>query len=176
MVNNKQVITMDDKFPSGKSVRRVRKDAKKLAKESGISPHEALDLCAKNNGLDGGWAKALSYIIEVGMRQPTRVEPQVRKEQILAAAITVVRADGYNAMTRLKVANAAGVSTGQVSTIFNTMNQLRRDVIRYAVRELEKGIRDEVMLDVVACGLVADQSAARAASDAIKKAAVARFM
>ena len=41
---------------------------------------------------------------------------------------------GYTKVTRDAVADAAGVSMGLVSRYFGTMKNLRRDIIRYAIR------------------------------------------
>ncbi|MGL4894253.1 MAG: TetR family transcriptional regulator [Shewanella sp.] len=96
--------------------------------------------------------------------QRTRMKPEVRREQILAAAIVVANEQGYNALTRDGVAKAAGVATGQVNHIFNTMAQLRRAVMRAAVhREL---------LPIVAQGLAQGDKDAHAAPDWLKRKAL----
>jgi AcrR family transcriptional regulator len=64
-----------------------------------------------------------------------RKKPTERKEHILAAACTVAAEKGYNNVTREDTANEAGVSMSLVSHYFKTMPQLRRDIMRYAVRE-----------------------------------------
>lgn len=75
-----------------------------------------------------------------------RLNPDVRKENILDAAATVATANGYKHITRDLVAKEAGVSAGLVTTYFNTMPQLRRDLIRYAIRNnLQKIIAQAVV-------------------------------
>lgn len=53
------------RFPSGRTVGNCRKDAKKLAKQhklAGLSLAKALDLIAEQNGLPGGWHKAVEQL------------------------------------------------------------------------------------------------------------------
>jgi len=64
-----------------------------------------------------------------------RASPALRKESILAAAVDMAKEDSYLRVTRDSVAIRAGVSVGLVSRYFGTMTQLRRDIMRYAVRE-----------------------------------------
>ncbi len=47
------------KFPNGRSVRRLKQDAKKLSKVKNIPLHQALDITATNNGISGGWNIAM---------------------------------------------------------------------------------------------------------------------
>ena len=50
------------KFPTGRTVARVKKDAKAFKKEQGISHREALDKMARTNGLDMNWSQAISHL------------------------------------------------------------------------------------------------------------------
>jgi len=63
-----------------------------------------------------------------------RKNPKDRKNSILAAACTVAVSKGYTNVTREDAAKAAGVSMSLVSHYFSTMPQLKRDLMRYAVR------------------------------------------
>lgn len=63
-----------------------------------------------------------------------RKNPEARKDEILVAAVELAKEVGYNKMIRDDIAIKAGVSTGLVTHYFETMIQLRRDVMRYAVR------------------------------------------
>jgi len=93
--------------------------------------------------------------------QRTRMKPEVRREQILAAALTIANEQGYNALTRDGVAQVAGVATGQVNHIFNTMTQLRRAVMRAAVhRELRP---------IIAQGLAQGDKEAHGAPEWLKR-------
>ena len=73
------------------------------------------------------------------------LKKDVRRDQILAAAIAMSLDVGFNSLTRDGVAERAGVATGQINHMFNTMTILRRAVMRAAVhREL---------LPIIASGL-----------------------
>lgn len=47
------------KFPTGRSVQQLKKDANRLKKTTNISLSEALNQCAKDNGVDLPWHEAL---------------------------------------------------------------------------------------------------------------------
>lgn len=64
----------------------------------------------------------------------TREQPEIRKEQILLAALKTAKKHGLNGCTRRRVAAAAGVSEGLVSHYFRTMDALRGHVVAEAVR------------------------------------------
>lgn len=63
-----------------------------------------------------------------------RVDPELRKDHILNAAIEVAKNTPFNKMSRIQVAEEAGVSEGLVSKHFGTMEQLRGDVVRRAIK------------------------------------------
>ena len=88
----------------------------------------------------------------------------VRKNEILAAALKVAERTHYAHMTRNAVAVEAGVSGPLVQHYFGTMPQLRRDVMRKAVRDAN--------LLVIAQGLVAGDKHAQAAQEVHKAAAL----
>jgi len=101
-------------------------------------------------------------------QQRTRLKPEIRREQILAAALVIAERDGYNALTRDGIAIQAGVAAGQVNHIFNTMTQLRRAVMRAAVhREI---------LPIVAQGVAQGDKDAHAAPDWLKRKALESLM
>jgi len=64
----------------------------------------------------------------------TRANPELRRDQILKVAVDLSIKNGYNNIRRDDIAEAAGVSEGLVTNYFNTMTQLRRDIIRYAIK------------------------------------------
>ena len=91
------------------------------------------------------------------MSELKRLKPEVRRDQILAVAIDVATKQGYNNVTRERIAEQAGISTGLVNRVFNTMAQLRRAVMRAAIhREL---------LPIVAAGLGCNCRIAHSASE-----------
>lgn len=60
---------------------------------------------------------------------------QERKDQILQAALRVAeRPGGWNTLTRLAVAQEAGVSEALPSVYFGTMKNFRRAIMREAIR------------------------------------------
>lgn len=94
----------------------------------------------------------------------TRLKPTDRKEQILAAALTLAETQGYSHVTRDGIAAEAQCAPGLVNAYFGTMINLRRDIMRAAVRERR--------LVVVAQGLAARDPHARKAPDDLKQAAL----
>lgn len=64
----------------------------------------------------------------------TRKAPAVRRQEILAAALSLAEARGYQNVTRDEIAHAAGVSGSSVQYHFRTVDQLRRELLDYAVQ------------------------------------------
>ena len=94
-----------------------------------------------------------------------RMNPAHRREQILNAAVGMATDVGLQKTTRDGIAERAGVSMGLVTRYFNTMTQLRRAVMRTAVK-------NEV-LGVIAEGLVMGDPHAKKASPGLKERALA---
>jgi len=88
-----------------------------------------------------------------------------RKTQILDAAMTVARANGYNRTTLQDVAKQAGCTHGLVLYYFSTSVQLRRAVMSEAIR-----VRDAAIL---AQGLAMGDSKAKRAPPDLRAAAAA---
>lgn len=93
-----------------------------------------------------------------------RLEPLDRRQQILDAAIDQAREQGFQNVTREGIARKAECSDGLVSSYFNTMSQLKRALMREA-------IRSEV-LEIVAQGLVVGDPCAKKAPEELKKRAI----
>lgn len=102
-----------------------------------------------------------------------------RRAQILSAAMKLAVKRGYQNVTRDEIAAAAGVSAGLVNKYFSTMPQLRRDVMRAAVRAASTGQPGTAvipeMLTIVAQGIVARDRHALKAPDIVKNAALASY-
>jgi AcrR family transcriptional regulator len=64
----------------------------------------------------------------------SRVEPSLRRDQLLNVAINVAIESGYNNLTRDAIAKQAGVSVGLISNYFGTIKQLKRAIMRAAVK------------------------------------------
>lgn len=98
-----------------------------------------------------------------GPTTKSRANPELRKEAILTAAIELAKEDNYLRVTRDNVAAKAGVSMGLVSRYFGTMKQLRRDIIRTAIkREIP---------EIVAQGLANKDPHVKKAPEELKAAA-----
>ena len=76
--------------------------------------------------------------------------PKVKfqKDEIVRAALEVVREKGVAAVTAREVAQALGVSTRPIFTYYDTMDQLRRDVYGAAKEEcrayIERGLAQSI--------------------------------
>lgn len=64
-----------------------------------------------------------------------RFTPDVRKHQIVSAALVVARRLGYSGVTYSAIAREVGISAPSVVYHYNTMTQLRRAVMRHAVKK-----------------------------------------
>jgi DNA-binding transcriptional regulator YbjK len=62
-------------------------------------------------------------------------DPDIRKQQILEAAILVALKVGYKKITRKAVAGKAGVSTGLITNYFTPIDILKTEVLIMAVRK-----------------------------------------
>lgn len=94
-----------------------------------------------------------------------RMKPADRKACILTAAITEARRLGYNKFRLVDVAKAAACSTASVMHYWTTMEQVRRDVMRAA-------IKDEI-LEIVAVGIALDDPRCRKLSIDLRERAKA---
>lgn len=89
-----------------------------------------------------------------------RMAPADRREQILDAAVGMAKDIGFQKITRDGVAVRAGVAMGLVTRYFGTMCQLRRAVMRSAVR---RGV-----IPIIAEGLAIGDPHARKAGPELK--------
>jgi AcrR family transcriptional regulator len=94
----------------------------------------------------------------------TRQTPSDRHASILDAALRMSRLHGYQNVTRADIAGAAKCSEALVSSYFGTMPQVRRAVMRHAIK-----LRD---LQILAQGLAAKDSHAMKAPEDLRLAAV----
>ena len=63
-----------------------------------------------------------------------RKDPKTRKAAILGHAIGLAKEVGYSHITRDEVASRAGVAGGLVTFYFKSMDRLKREIMREAVR------------------------------------------
>jgi len=162
------------------SEQKVKAAAAAMVREAGLINLTRRDLCDRAGVPDGSFQRVMGvtfteFVAELSAMKlepltlhaaaNTRANPVLRKEYILAAAVDVARVQGYHKLTRERVAEAAGVSPGLVSHHFSTMQKLRGDVMRHAVKT---GI-----LEIVAQGLAMRDDHARRAPMELKQRAAA---
>lgn len=99
------------------------------------------------------------------MSTTTRMAPKERKAEILQAALQCAADHGFQRFTREQVAVRLDISPALVNRYFSTMAELRRDVMRAAVRQR--------VLRVVAQGIVAGDRHALKADSALRTEALA---
>lgn len=97
-----------------------------------------------------------------------RMSPDERYQQLLAVAVDVADSEGFLSLTHSKVANRAGVVKGTVFHHFKTIDALRDDVMKVAVKE--------EMLRVIASGLAMGNKIAIDAPTNVKKVALASII
>lgn len=125
----------------------VKQTALSMVEEAGLINLSRSALCERAGIPDGSFPHVMGcnfseFVEELRGLRPdpahvvtkNRANPALRKDQILSVAVTQAKEVGYNKVTRDAVAVAAGVSMGLVTRYFGTMKNLRRDIIRYAIR------------------------------------------
>lgn len=90
----------------------------------------------------------------------TRMKPEARREHILSVAVDIAIKQGYDNVTRERIAAQAGISTGLVNHAYSTMTKLRRAVMRAAIQ------RD--LLPIIAKGIAEGCSVAHSAPTELK--------
>jgi AcrR family transcriptional regulator len=90
--------------------------------------------------------------------------------------MAIIKDDGLEKLTRMSVANMAGIAPSSVNAIFGSMEGLREAVVQFAIDELCGNIHDELMLHIVADGLVKGYQTAKHAPQGIRKAAMLSVM
>jgi AcrR family transcriptional regulator len=91
------------------------------------------------------------------------MKPEVRKEELLDAALALAKKHGYQNVTRNQIAEKVACAPSLIHHYFNTMNQLRRAIISAAIHQKE--------FTVLAQGLAAKEPKALAAPIALREAA-----
>lgn len=102
-----------------------------------------------------------------GHREPTykRLGKDKRREEILSASVDIAKERGYLNITREEVAERAGVSSGLVTTYFDSMTQLKKELMQRAV--------DLEILEIIAQGLTLSDPIAESASIFLRAKAIA---
>lgn len=125
----------------------VKQTALSMVEEAGLINLSRSALCERAGIPDGSFPHVMGcnfseFVEELRGLRPdpahvvtkNRANPALRKDQILSVAVTQAKEVGYTKITRDGVAEGAGVSMGLVTRYFGTMKNLRRDIIRYAIR------------------------------------------
>lgn len=86
------------------------------------------------------------------------------RDKILETAYELAEANGFTSLTRDGVAVAAGVAQGTVNHHFNSMAELRDEVMRSAV--------ERANLAIIRTGLVMNNQIALTASEVVKRKAL----
>lgn len=94
-----------------------------------------------------------------------RLDPALRKEQIIAAGLELAKSKGFYNVTREMIAEKSGCVGGTIQYHFSTMTVLRRDIMRAAVRK--------EVLEVIAQGIVNKSKVALRVSPELRKRALA---
>ena len=93
-----------------------------------------------------------------------RYKTDVRKEEIVAVALKLAEASHYAQVQRKQIADIMGVTPPALTYHYGTMEQLRRDIMRAAIKQEN--------LVVVAQGLVAQDVYAKKAPEALRRRAI----
>jgi len=158
---------------------QVKKVAVRMIEQSGLINLSRRELCEKAFIPDGSFPHIMNcnfsdFVEELRLEgtigtphsvSKTRANPELRKSHILNVAVCMAKTEGYNKITRDKVAEGAGVSTGLVSRYFGTMIQLKTAIMRRAVKQ---GI-----VEIIAQGLIYGDDHARKAPIELKEEAAA---
>lgn len=75
----------------------------------------------------------------------TRLDPEVRRAEILDAALRMSRLHGYREVTREDISRAAKCSEALVSSYFGTMVKVRRAIVRAAIDQRDLAILAQVI-------------------------------
>jgi len=119
-----------------------------MVKEAGLINLSRKELCERAGIPDGSFPhvmecnfsefveelRGMDIVAAIIPVSKSRVPAAMRKEHILGVAVDLAKQQSYNKITRDGVAEKAGVSMGLVTKYFGTMNQLKNDVVRYAIK------------------------------------------
>lgn len=76
-----------------------------------------------------------SYDLKIVQVNKTKVNPRLRKKQIINIAIDIAREKGLNNLSRSELSNRAKCSPALIHSHFGTMNQLKRQIMRAAIQQ-----------------------------------------
>ena len=97
-------------------------------------------------------------------------------EHVRVAAIEITKRDGFKSLSRSKIEKQTGMSGGTISRMFGGMDGLREEVVKHAIDQLSKDIKNQSMLDILLFGMAEKYQSAIDAPNKIKVAAIQRAM
>lgn len=160
------------------SKQQIIETARLMIQEKGLINLSRKELCNRVGISDGSFVHIMNCTFNqfvLKLRQgriddtlhkvdKTRVQPSLRRDQLLKVAVLIAVKEGYNNLTREMIADRANVSVSLITRYFGTMKQLKRYVMRYAIKNS--------IPEIIAQGLVnKDSHAIRAPQDLKEKAA-----
>lgn len=126
----------------------IKKGAIELAEQHGLVNLSLKNLCDYLGVAPGSFkhfagvnfTQLVTELYDEGITGPeididkNRMHPEIRRDMLLAAALKVAELDSFQNLTREAIALHAGVSTGLVTKRLGTMQQLKRSVMRAAIK------------------------------------------
>ena len=155
----------------------IKTIAKEIANEKGLANLPQKELCMRAGIPLGSFTHVTGFKFRQLMSElkreipntasnfplKNRVDPELRKQQILDVAVGLAATKRYDKVTREEIATLCGVSVGLVSRYLGTMPKLRRAILRAGV---QRGV-----VEIVAQGLVNGETCALNASTELKEKA-----
>ncbi|MFK5895255.1 MAG: hypothetical protein QM504_18735 [Pseudomonadota bacterium] len=113
------------KFPSGRTIKRMKQDAKALAKSSGVPLNKALDETAENNGMMCGWSNAIHILRNMhnpSINKPSKVETDMNPyRKLLVLGLNEVLS---RKLLSLDWDGKSRVNTGHIETTIANFNSI----------------------------------------------------
>src|SRR5690606_33760115 len=92
------------RFPSNRSVGNCRKDAKRLADQTGRPLHQCLHDVAVANGVPDGWDAAMKLLVERAMRRHGDLPAEMSQDDLIAISRRVPKLTQYGLGLRAELA------------------------------------------------------------------------
>lgn len=153
---------------------RIEDAARTLAAEKGAINITRAEVCERAGIPDGAFTAIMDERftelisrLDVPIGEPVdrkRAAPELRRKHVLDVALELAKTKGYNVLTRDDIATGANISPALISHYFGTIENLRNDIIKLAVK-------CEV-LEIIAQGLVRGDPIAVRAPKELKYRAV----
>lgn len=160
---------------------QIKQIAIKMMTESGLINLSKRNLCDRSKLPEGSFnylmgCTFLDFINELKKENvslptdihykvvKTRTNPELRKDQILNVGIKLASIIGCHRLTRNEIASNAGISIGLITNYFGTMKQLRRTIMRAAIKQK--------IPEIIAFGIVDNNVYAKKVKGELKREAL----